>query len=416
MGDRLTNAVNGAVFHASCHFVALAHVAVIGFELDNEEEYPTFFEIVRPLLVSLYLMQVVLELSVFRKAFFFACGHLLDLVLVCMAMYSVFITQDYGRVWRLTMLRGYCFYRLVLSAEFIAPLKDLWIVGVGFAHAWRGLVMFTLLLLLVVYSCACLVTFWVGLNPKGFDTEKYFGTTFRSCITLMQVTTLDGWASRIVRPLAGHNGFVAIFLIFYAVCTGYGLISVVVGLLVQSTVRLARSHHDHASTHSAKHDITVISNLVEFFKMMCLMEDRSYMRLKDLRDSMINDDVRSSFKLLDLPVKSTEELFNHIDRDNTGEITIEAFHNGLMALKKPASRFDLACLTAKIGGSVTYVARLEHRTDILAEDIRGLKKSIGEAISILHDFANADHREPEVVMRRAGIIKPGIPAKKSRYH
>jgi len=300
-------------------------------------------------------------------------------------------------------------------AETFPPLTDLWLVLTGLACAARGLVWFSVILLTVLYSGAVMITFWVSDEDTRIDVQEYFGTPWRSSITLLQITTLDNWASSIVRPLAKSNAFAAFFLVIFLIVSAYGLLSVAVGLLVCSTVQLARSHDGHGSNKSLNDDLTIIRHLREHYEMTLLIDDRSTIKLRDLRESMGLGQIRDAFKKLELPVKSTEELFVHLDKRCEGAITLQEFEKGLLGLKKPASRFDIACLTARIGGSVTYVARLESRTDKLNDELIELKTSIGKAIKTLHLFANAENRDPEVLLRRDGKIKPGPPPRKMRY-
>jgi hypothetical protein len=238
-------------------------------------------------------------------------------------------------------------------------------------------------------------------------------------MTLLQLTTLDNWASSIVRPLAQSDALDAklatFFLVVFLIGSAYGLLSVAIGLLVCSTVQLARSHDGMGSNRYLNEDKVLVKNLKDHYQFGLLIEDRVTLRLRDIRESMALPKIKEWYKRLELPVKSTEELFVHLDKRCEGAITLQEFESGIIGLKKPASRFDIACLTARIGGSVTYVSRLEDRTDKLNDELLSLKASIDRAITTLHSFANAENRDPEVLLRRDGKIKAGPPPRKMRY-
>merc|ERR1712046_262114 len=108
---------------------------------------------------------------------------------------------------------------------------------------------------------------------------------------------------------------------------------------------------------------------------MGIMEDRTTMRIRDFKDAMRIPSIKRALKQLDLPLTNILDLFKHLDVHKLGEVTIPEVRKGIINLKSPASRFDIACLAAKLGGSVTYVSRLEGRTDMLVGTVKELSQT-----------------------------------------
>merc|ERR1712032_1174378 len=86
------------------------------------------------------------------------------------------------------------------------------------------------------------------------DVNEYFGSLLRAGLTLLQVVTLDHWASHIARPLFEAKPAAGYLLIAFAILTAYCLMSAAVGVLVFSTVDQAAEHHGHASRQDVVRD------------------------------------------------------------------------------------------------------------------------------------------------------------------
>merc|ERR1712151_526988 len=137
---------------------------------------------------------------------------------------------------------------------------------------------------------------------------------------------------------------------------------------------------------------------------------------REFTEAMSVPQVVRAINKLELPVKDHDELFSHLDRDRCGEMTPAEMQKRLETMKRPANRFDIACLTASIGGSVTYVHRMEKRTDALLHELKDLKWRMRQSFLELNQLTRTDNdsgQVPEVVLRKAGKIynptPPGPP-------
>jgi hypothetical protein len=237
-------------------------------------------------------------------------------------------------------------------------------------------------------------------------------------LTLLQCVTLDGWASHIVRPLLVRKPLPAAFVALFAIITAYGLLSIAIGVLVWSTVDLARSHMDHESHKATRTDAEIVGLLKDYFESAMTIEDRTTLDEHSLRDALSVPEVAAAFKRLDLPVKDVEELFEHLDRHHKGEITIQEFEHGLSELNQPSNRFDMACLSATVGGAATFAKVLSMRTGYCSGGLSQLKADLEPAFALLEELARPEGgmgQVPEVRLRAAGKIKTHLPTLAQRY-
>jgi len=402
------------------------NIIVVGLEVDADESLDTSFLTMRIGILVWYVLEISWRAAILRDAFVKG-GNLFDIAIVTVALIGVLVPGAVGgpqeeggwgdRLWRLSILRGHRFGRILAFARNFRPLMDLWLVLQGLTRAFRALVWFAVILFATLYGGGAIMTGVFKINDEGhtIDVNEYFGTVNRSIITLLQLATLDNWSSSVVRPLMGTNPFAATLLLIFVIGTAYGLLSLAVGVLVWSTVELARSHQDHGSHKAIKEDEDIIVTLRQFFEATLAIEEKDGLTLRDFQDAMQLPQVAHAIRQLDLPVSDIKHLHTHLDKRRCGEVTAEEFEKGCLLLKMPASRFDVACLTANIGGSVTYVSRLENRCDDMMDELTGCNVAIARASKELNEFRLSMGDVPEVGLRKDGRIKMGPPQKASRY-
>jgi len=140
--------------------------------------------------------------------------------------------------------------------------------------------------------------------------------------------------------------------------------------------------------------------------------------LTELQVAMHLPDVADGLKALDLPVSDIKQLFLHLDRHRQGEITVEEFKEGLHRMKNPATRFDIACLSATIGGSVSFTERLEQRAQRTCASFQHLKATLQDAFSDLEELhlpGGAMSEMPELLLRKEGRIEGIVAMTTPRY-
>eukprot|EP00927_Polykrikos_kofoidii_P078267 TRINITY_DN75114_c0_g1_i1.p1 TRINITY_DN75114_c0_g1~~TRINITY_DN75114_c0_g1_i1.p1 ORF type:complete len:449 (-),score=73.06 TRINITY_DN75114_c0_g1_i1:79-1353(-) len=418
----LAEVIEGVPFNLFVDLVVFVNLAALGLEVDQFGSFPAMFTILRYCIILFYMFEMTLKIMAWRLRFL-NIGNVIDLAVVIAGAIGILASSvaqgaNSERLWRVTLLRIRRYWRIAKIAESWNPLVDLWLVLTSLSRSISALLWLAVILFFVLYSCGTIFTALVSPDDPTIDAHEYFGSVTRSCLTLLQLVTLDGWASSVVRPLMGSNFFAGVLLLLFVIATGYGLMSIAVGVLVFSTASLARGHSDHASHKAIKADEEIISSLRDFFEATLMIEDKDVLVLRDFQDALQLPQILLAFRRLELPVSDLTELFKHLDRRRVDAITLDEFSNGLLNLKRPASRFDVACLTANIGGSATFVTRLEKRTQNLGGELEAVSKCLNKALHELQHLATSEEgmgSVPEVNARRQGKIKMGPPVKKTRY-
>lgn len=435
--------VHGNAFKYFIDLVVIFNVLTLGMQVDlaSEAGLSELFDLIRHCLIGFYILELLLRLWADGiKGCVWSFHFWVDFVVVVCAAIDAWIFQTVTWLWRSTILRLVRLSHIVGTAEHSKLLKDLWLVLVGLVRALRGLSWLAVVLLFLVYASAVAIRGLVDADApqedreaRDFDREdidrcipghdcideyEYFGSVSRSMLTMMQCVTLDGWASHIVRPLLARKPVPAAFVALFSVLSAYGLLSIAIGVLVWSTVDLARSHMDHESHKAARTDAEIVDLLKEYFLSAMSLEDRPTIDEHSLRDAMSVPEVSAAFNRLELPVKDVEELFEHLDKHHKGEITIQQFEHGLAELKNPSNRFDMACLSATVGGAASFAKVLSMRAGYTSGGLSRLQADLEPAFALLEELSRPEGgmgQVPEVRFRAAGKIKTHLPTLAQRY-
>lgn len=415
---RLLNIVRSYVFSVLIDGVVVANVLVVGLDCDLGDQAPVIFAALRHTICGLYLIEMGLRVAAEDKQFFFSPMNLYELLLVLLALIDIWILQRTTWLWMSTIARSVRLLRIWKVAESFPALHDLWLVLTGLARAGRSLVWLALLVAAVLYACGSAITGLMrdsegegaescqGPSMDCIDQQEYFGSVQRSALTLLQLATLDSWASHVVRPLSVAHPVQAVILVLFVLAAAYALLSVAVGVLVWSTVSLARSHESHVEHQHQLETKETIRLLTNYLKAGLAIEDRTTIDLKELVDAMSVTAFAQAFKELELPVSTISELFLHLDHTGSGEITIDEFEAGITKMKSSSSRFDVAILTATVGGASTFVNTMDGRTETVLEDLQSVRQKLSGAFAELRELALHEVQQvPEVRLRAMGCIR-----------
>jgi len=416
----------------------LANAAVLGIEADSGLALVGVGEqLLRWPIIAAYLTEMCVRLYADWRGLVTSFLGFVDLLIVALASLCVIaLGGEPVWLWRITLIRTVRFLRVRHFALNWWPIKDLWLVLESCASAGRALAAFALVLTVILVAAA---GSFIGLVEPGsgdfegecdkdygahlfcIDAQEFFGSVPKALLTLLQMVTLDGWASKVVRPLSKSRPWAAAVMAAFSIIVAYGILSILTGMLVRTTMDLAQSHESHASNLRMTEDLAVIKSLRDYYEASLVLDERTTIDLRTLSESMCVPAVKKAYDQLDLPLRTPEDLMDHLDRARSGTLTVEDFGHGVAAMKKPSTNYDVACLTATIGGSVTYCTRIERRSQKLVDQLDELRYVLGSSFVELGKIAqpggasSETEQVPEVHLRLAGRIFNPVPPEPPRY-
>lgn len=189
------------------------------------ETYPTVMERYGSLLLrldaiflSIFVLELLLKLFVYRVRFFASGWNVFDLIIVGIALVPA--SGPFAVLRALRILR-------VLRLISVVPAMRK-VVG-AFLHSLSGLASVGGILLVVFYVGAVMSTKLFG---SGFP--EFFGSIERSLYSLFQIMTLESWSMGIVRPVMEVYPYAWLFFVPFILTTTFAVLNLLIGIVVNS--------------------------------------------------------------------------------------------------------------------------------------------------------------------------------------
>lgn len=256
------------------------------------------------------------------------------------------------------------------------------------------------------------------IDGLEMEVDEYFGSCAKSVFTMLQMLTLDRWSDHVVRPIIFKRPFEGCTLIVFTIVAAYGLKSVALGIMVESTVSFIRETKTTKQRILMVDDMENFNLLRTFLNASLKMSGRTFVDQRELKDAMCIPRVAEAFRSLGLPVQSVEELLEHIDTKQRGHVSVDELLTGMELMKQPATRLDSAKLTATVGGNQAFAANLSDRGEKLVQRIGALRHNLQMAFDKLEMLTDTDNplgKDPQLMLRRAGRIYTHKLERKPRY-
>lgn len=107
--------------------------------------------------------------------------------------------------------------------------------------------------LLLMASLYAVVAVMLFRDLEGH--QQHFGQFSLALFTMIQISSGDGWATEIVRPMhngdAVHDQLISLFFTSYFVLTGIVMLNVVVAVLLDGTIRSSSSPANNSTSSSS---------------------------------------------------------------------------------------------------------------------------------------------------------------------
>jgi hypothetical protein len=279
------------------------------------------------------------------------------------------------RIMRLVrVLRGFTNFRLMIYSLLGSTSNLVWIFLVFF---------------LILYSFTMFFLYGVAESFQNLDAATqeemrlYYSSVPTCMLSLfMCISGGDDWGNK-MRPFRSLSSLYVYAFIFYIFFTVFGAVNVVVGAFVETAAAVSRRDHDSVIEQQIMQRQNVADDLRSFFHAADL--DGSGLLTRDeLTEYLQDHKVKASFSSLDLNVSQAYELFDLLDANDDGELTLEEFLSGCMRLRGAASSMDVNLLlweVEKVTWKVTAVNRKVDRCIHELEQLLGNSAHVSKEIS-----------------------------------
>jgi len=220
MRQKLRNYFESLGFQRLIVTLIIMNSILIGFETSSYvmNLYGYYIDIFDLTLLTLFTIEIILKLYVYRLSFFKNAWNVFDFAIISISIlpaagsFSVFRALRIIRTLRL--LKSIPKLRLIIES-LIKSLPSIgWIV---------------VLLAIVFYTFAV-----IGINLFGVNYPEYFGTLGKSFFTLFQIMTLESWSSAIARPIMDGVPFAGLYFMTFILIATYTTLNIFIAIVVNT--------------------------------------------------------------------------------------------------------------------------------------------------------------------------------------
>eukprot|EP00927_Polykrikos_kofoidii_P084329 TRINITY_DN8850_c0_g2_i1.p1 TRINITY_DN8850_c0_g2~~TRINITY_DN8850_c0_g2_i1.p1 ORF type:complete len:768 (+),score=103.33 TRINITY_DN8850_c0_g2_i1:77-2305(+) len=366
--DKGKDVIASLYFELGVFLVILVNAALIGVstdlmarELRNTE--PGGFIVIELIFLLIFAIEIILRLVIFGCDFFTGSGwawNLFDLFVVFVDMTEWLawrMWQDYNSDTRLTdafpsmmllrLARLFRLLRVMRAARFLFSLaiaQDLRTLidslrGCLGAFLWTCTLIFTVIYVAAIYftqmawhyrlqhlnAASSFITDEIAL-----ELEAWYGSLGRSILSLFQALSGGVDWNDIVAPLiAIHPGLGIIFSIYMAFAV-LAILNVVTGTFVDTALERAASSKEIRTVNSAK----------ELFDKLDL-DKRGSISVVEFQSQLDTPLMSEYLREIDVDPSEASFLFEILDINDSGHIDCDEFLSGCVRLKGPAKALDL---------------------------------------------------------------------------
>eukprot|EP00932_Pfiesteria_piscicida_P013298 SRR837773.24826.p1 GENE.SRR837773.24826~~SRR837773.24826.p1 ORF type:complete len:410 (-),score=171.49 SRR837773.24826:85-1182(-) len=313
------------------------------------------------------------------------------LVVVNLSDLIVSMTAEDGGFQFAAMLRVARVLRVARYVRGIQVFFGMWLLMQGLLNALKTMIWTGLLLVMLLYSLAIIVMTVVSddmyLQERWEQHTLYFGDLFRTLLTIIQVFTMDAWASDIARPvLLGGNGAGVAFLIVTIVVCNMGVLNIIISLMVEKIGEMKKASEDQNKSILKNIENKVYKMLHhDFARAMADSRDAEGLDFDEFTEIIHRPSVGKKLRLLGFSSAEAISFFDLMDVTRTGRVSMEEFVEGLKRVRGPAMGMDIVSLisfTNKMARRARENVRKIRLLATRADEIQERLDSIGYRMQI----------------------------------
>jgi len=198
----------------------------MGLETSKEYaiEYTNVFSIINFLVITIFTVEVLMKLFVYKTKFFKNAWNVFDFFIVLISIIPTTGGLDVLRVLRIL--------RVLRLVSMIPQMRKIVMALVGIIP---GMAVIAGLSAILFYVFAVMGT---DLYSETFP--QWFGSISETIFTLFQIMTLEGWAMNIVRPIMEIHPYAWTYFIPFILIATFIMINLIIAIVVEAMQEITK--------------------------------------------------------------------------------------------------------------------------------------------------------------------------------
>lgn len=392
---------HGRNFNIGMGFVMMLNALYLGLETDfagAASVHPgTAWYAIEAAFTSVFLFEMLLRLAGERGDFFKDGWNIFDTILVGVSCADTFVIQvvTWGRgeaVDVIGVMRVLRSIRVVKVFRVFRFYRKLWQLVIGVVDAMRALVWAWLLIVVIIYVFAILMT--RTLKVKNEELGELFGNVPMSMFTMFQVMTLEGWPS-VARAAMKEEPWSLVAFLAFLILTTFSIMNVIIAVIVESTMEQANSNREEV-VRSQEEELRKASHKVSQVFKHTDTDGNGQITKSEFHEAIKRDDVHAYLVDVGVDVRQAENLFDILDFDDSGSLDVGEFTSGILRSRGQAQAKDVLSVQCSLWRTEkelrtaieslcrraeSRLATVDAEIDLLREDLQRVAARVGKTMA-----------------------------------
>jgi len=404
--------------------VVVCNVICIGFETEfsDQPERAELFGAVNNGFLLCYIIELMMRLMTSGVKAFRDIFTVMDLILVFMAFLErIMASSSLARA--LPTFRLFRYVRVLRASRYLRHSRELRAICTASVRMMRSLSWVVFFLFFLYWILGTFAHLVIGhsaewnetLDPsKTFDPfvpldiQEYFGSVWKSFVTLLQVTTLSQWAPHIARPIVKVYPVTFLFFVIFLMITTYGILVAVVSNLVQDSM-LASKANLKAIKDKQREDRKRIGVKARDILAEVDADGSGELDQEELEYALQVTNLEEILRDLGVPVVDAESLVRLLDYSGNGAVSYDELIEGAIKMDEDITKRDYAMMGFWVKNLLLRTSHLEERLAILCDKISLIRKRLGGSFASLRHMIQTA-KDSQVRQRAIHILRTSGPA------
>lgn len=359
--------VHSSTFQGVCSLVILLNSFYMGFmanavltaSIEGEPVSPGWTSAEQAFQIY-FILEMVVRLFLERPLLFFVGPewrwNLFDLSLSILNIFDLTLlslAKGMGtNLVMVRMLRLLRFFRLTRIMRVARHFSRLRLVLYSLMDSmsslfWCFVVIFIIVYTFAIFFMTATAEYFEDLSGQPDTTalglQLWFGGLKISMVTFFMIIAGGVNWGEFLPVIQSASGVYEWLFLFYVFIMYFGVLNVVVGTFAASATEIAARDRDTLVKRELSHMANVTQRIKTFFSEADT-DGNKLLTWEEFKEYMRSTQVKAYFHTLDLDVSQAHMLFNLLDADRSGEVSLDEFLDGCLRLKGPARNIDMNVL------------------------------------------------------------------------
>lgn len=309
-------------------FIAVLNAAVVAAETDHGSD-----NIGWVLAKAVFLLIFGIELFLVRASRKRLKGlRLLDAALLLLLTIDLVLSVSGQRhlEWAGSLLQVARVSQTLRVLRLFSLFRDLQLLALGLAGALKALRWTVILIFIVLYVCAVVITETMR-HGKADGTEEttveLFGTVAASLFTLFGLMSIEGWPENVRKVMAETSNHAWVFFLPFMMFMNWVLLNLVMAVVVEKVFQIAQREALKEAEKQEQQRVQTLRKLRDLFNDMD-EDGNGTLDMDEFHTALKDEHVLAQFIQLGIAQYEAHDLFQCLDVDGNQELSVEEFVDG----------------------------------------------------------------------------------------